>query len=324
MRYVRPLEPPACVRKFRRICIAFFPGSLPGSRIRSSSHLGLMGSKRPRPWSRQASGSSGSVAVAAAAFALAALSLPEAGALSGSCATGRSESSNRTRRWGDSSGDTTCIPGRRDGPGRRRKARLVLSSSGGASGHVRAPSSRSTGSGHVRSVLRQSSPPSVLPLAGDHEDGSERNGSRGGVGLREGSVPPPIPAISVAHVLEPPPRSPGSRRTPRPPASASTKATNSSSSSSSAHKSKAIKKVHRWKSDNDVRMFLMERGLSQWEVRKVLPVMRRDPELVNDVATLAARMQVICCVVTKTEENREWGVANSLILPCSLGFEVDG
>jgi len=39
-------------------------------------------------------------------------------------------------------------------------------------------------------------------------------------------------------------------------------------------------------------MFLMERGLSHWEVRKVLPVMRRDPELVNDIAILAARMQV--------------------------------
>lgn len=46
------------------------------------------------------------------------------------------------------------------------------------------------------------------------------------------------------------------------------------------------------KRDNDVRMFLMERGLSQWEVRKVLPVMRRDPELVTDIGVLAARMQV--------------------------------
>eukprot|EP00903_Cladosiphon_okamuranus_P014829 g13732.t1 len=54
-----------------------------------------------------------------------------------------------------------------------------------------------------------------------------------------------------------------------------------------------MKKYHRWKSDNDVRLFLMERGLSQREVRKVLPVMRRDPDLVNDVATLAARMQAI-------------------------------
>ncbi|CAN0106492.1 unnamed protein product, partial [Ectocarpus sp. 12 AP-2014] len=37
----------------------------------------------------------------------------------------------------------------------------------------------------------------------------------------------------------------------------------------------------------------MERGLSQWEVRKVLPVMRRDPELVTDIGVLAARMQAI-------------------------------
>lgn len=49
------------------------------------------------------------------------------------------------------------------------------------------------------------------------------------------------------------------------------------------------------KSLNNVRMFLMERGLSQWEVRKVLPVMRRDPELVTDIAVLAARMQVGVC-----------------------------
>lgn len=49
------------------------------------------------------------------------------------------------------------------------------------------------------------------------------------------------------------------------------------------------------KSLNNVRMFLMERGLSQWEVRKVLPVMRRDPELVTDIAVLAARMQVDWC-----------------------------
>lgn len=46
------------------------------------------------------------------------------------------------------------------------------------------------------------------------------------------------------------------------------------------------------KSLNNVRMFLMERGLSQWEVRKMLPIMRRDPELVTDIAVLAARMQV--------------------------------
>ncbi|CAN0137902.1 unnamed protein product, partial [Ectocarpus sp. 4 AP-2014] len=55
---------------------------------------------------------------------------------------------------------------------------------------------------------------------------------------------------------------------------------------------KAKKRQDR-KRDNDVRMFLMERGLSQWEVRKVLPVMRRDPELVTDIGVLAARMQAI-------------------------------
>ncbi|CAN0038849.1 unnamed protein product, partial [Ectocarpus fasciculatus] len=55
----------------------------------------------------------------------------------------------------------------------------------------------------------------------------------------------------------------------------------------------AKKKRQDRKRDNDVRMFLMERGLSQWEVRKVLPVMRRDPELVTDIGVLAARMQAI-------------------------------
>eukprot|EP00752_Nemacystus_decipiens_P014387 g12797.t1 len=254
-----------------------------------------MGSKRPRPWSRQSSGSSNSVAAAAAAFALAALSLPEAGALSGSCAStaaGRSDSSSRTRRWGDSSGGVTCVAGRRDGPGHPRKARLVLSSGGGgaATGHVRSPSRGSGGGGHVRSAPRQSSPSAVLPLASDREDGTERNGCKRSVGLRDGSAPPPIPpAISVAHVLEQPQRSPASPRTPWAATSGSTRAGNNGG----APESKAIKTVHRWKSDNDVRMFLMERGLSQWEVRKVLPVMRRDAELVKDVATLAARMQAI-------------------------------
>lgn len=44
--------------------------------------------------------------------------------------------------------------------------------------------------------------------------------------------------------------------------------------------------------DNDVRMFLLERGLRQGAVRKVLPVMRKDPSLMSDTGVLAARMQV--------------------------------
>lgn len=44
--------------------------------------------------------------------------------------------------------------------------------------------------------------------------------------------------------------------------------------------------------DNDARMFLLERGLSQAELRKVLPVVRTDRELMSDVGVLAARMQV--------------------------------
>ena len=52
------------------------------------------------------------------------------------------------------------------------------------------------------------------------------------------------------------------------------------------------KKGYRRFRDNDVRMFLLERGLSQWEVRKVLPVIRRDPKLMTDIGVLAAKMQV--------------------------------
>lgn len=44
--------------------------------------------------------------------------------------------------------------------------------------------------------------------------------------------------------------------------------------------------------DNDVRMFLLERGLRQGAVRKVLPVMRKDPSLMSDTGVLAARMEV--------------------------------
>ena len=44
--------------------------------------------------------------------------------------------------------------------------------------------------------------------------------------------------------------------------------------------------------DNEVRMFLLERGLSQEEVRKILPVTRRDPRLMSDIGVLAAKMQV--------------------------------
>ncbi|CAM9162240.1 unnamed protein product [Scytosiphon promiscuus] len=40
-------------------------------------------------------------------------------------------------------------------------------------------------------------------------------------------------------------------------------------------------------------MFFRERGLSKWEVRKVLAVVRRDPELVSDIGALAARMQAV-------------------------------
>lgn len=54
----------------------------------------------------------------------------------------------------------------------------------------------------------------------------------------------------------------------------------------------ARKKGYRRFRDNDVRMFLLERGLSQWEVRKVLPVIRRDPKLMTDIGVLAAKMQV--------------------------------
>lgn len=54
----------------------------------------------------------------------------------------------------------------------------------------------------------------------------------------------------------------------------------------------AKKKGYRRFRDNDVRMFLLERGLSQWEVRKVLPVIRRDPKLMTDIGVLAAKMQV--------------------------------
>ena len=54
----------------------------------------------------------------------------------------------------------------------------------------------------------------------------------------------------------------------------------------------ANKKGYRRFRDNDVRMFLLERGLSQWEVRKVLPVIRRDPKLMTDIGVLAAKMQV--------------------------------
>lgn len=49
---------------------------------------------------------------------------------------------------------------------------------------------------------------------------------------------------------------------------------------------------HTRSSDNDVRMFFLERGLSQEDVRKVLPVMRRDPNLMSYIGMLAARMQV--------------------------------
>lgn len=44
--------------------------------------------------------------------------------------------------------------------------------------------------------------------------------------------------------------------------------------------------------DNEIRMFLLERGVSQHEVRKMLPLMRRDPELMSDVGVLAGRIQV--------------------------------
>lgn len=44
--------------------------------------------------------------------------------------------------------------------------------------------------------------------------------------------------------------------------------------------------------DNDARMFLLERGLSQSELRRVLSVMRRDPEVISNVDILATRMQV--------------------------------
>lgn len=283
------------------------PGSPPHS---SPPPVGAMGSKRPRPWSRQPSGNPGSVAVAAAAFALAALALPEARALSGAC-TGRSDSS-RARTWGDNSSSTTCIAERQGGPARRRKA-LVLSNSSGGGACRAAPSSSS---GHVRRVLPPS-PPAVLPLVDDHEGGSERNNNRESLRLQGGSAAPSISAVSVAHVLEPPPPRP-----PPPPARGSAPAPRTAAGSSRAknssggdRESEAIYKVHRWKRDNDVRMFLMERGLSQWEVRKVLPVMRRDPELVNDIATLAARMQV----GVRYFERRRLRGGNCSLLPCSLG-----
>lgn len=255
-------------------------------RASSSLCLEVMGSKRPRPWGRQPSGNSSSVAVAAATFALAALSIKEASGFSGSC-TGRSDSS-RTRRWGDNRDGTTCIADSQDGPARRRKA-LVLNSSGGSGAYRAPPSSRR--SGQVRSVPPPS-PPAVLPLADDDEDSSGGGNSRESFRRRDSSVSPSISAVSVVRVLEPQPRRPtrrprGSAPTRPAAASSSTRATNRE------NKGKAVGEVHRWNRDNDARMFLMERGLSQWEVRKVLPVLRRDPELVNDVATLAARMQVL-------------------------------
>lgn len=44
--------------------------------------------------------------------------------------------------------------------------------------------------------------------------------------------------------------------------------------------------------DNQVRMFFLEKGLSPEEVRKVLPVTRRDSRLMSDMGLLAAKMQV--------------------------------
>lgn len=46
------------------------------------------------------------------------------------------------------------------------------------------------------------------------------------------------------------------------------------------------------RTDNDVRMFLLERGLSRSELRRVLSVMRREPEVISNVDILATRMQV--------------------------------
>ncbi|CAM9735336.1 unnamed protein product, partial [Discosporangium mesarthrocarpum] len=43
----------------------------------------------------------------------------------------------------------------------------------------------------------------------------------------------------------------------------------------------------------NVRMFLLERGLSQRDLRHVLNVIKSDPKLVSDVEVLAARMQAI-------------------------------
>lgn len=65
---------------------------------------------------------------------------------------------------------------------------------------------------------------------------------------------------------------------------------NGGSSSSRTHGNKG--QIMMGVRDNDARMFLLERGLSQGELRRVMPVMRRDSRLISDVAVLATRMQV--------------------------------
>lgn len=242
-----------------------------------------MGSKRARPWSLQPTGSS--VAAAAAALALAALSVGEVGALSRSCTA-----KDTAGRWDDDGRGTTCTTcqvGRRDVPRQGRKA-LVLSGSRPAAASTRR-------SCHAQSVIPvPSAPPGALPSdsgsSGGREgsrdsSGSGRRGtttsggsSRGGLRLRDRPAEAAVRARQA--VEEPAPR-------PAAAAAAARRADRNSRSKSPKRGGQG-----RGRRDNDVRMFLMERGLSHWEVRKVLPIMRRDPELVNDIATLAARMQV--------------------------------
>lgn len=126
------------------------------------------------------------------------------------------------------------------------------------------------------------------PLRPPPRNGS-RNGSHSSSTTTKTGVPPPTSSSTRA------------LQAPRPlPTARSAETTSTSTSERSIDRAAARKRRYERRRDNDVRMFFRERGLSKWEVRKVLVVVRRDPDLVSDIGALAARMQVgmlqRCCV----------------------------